>query len=436
MLRQPLLLLARSTTLKNLVSSMPVSSSIVNRYVPGESTESAVDATRALIDAGVRHVEYAVADPFAPAAGGHATLEAAGISTGAGLLACTANPDGSVTVDMGEPRLAWSEIPLSRSFPDTFSLDVAFDYGRKPGVVQPPELVAAAERVIRASKEAKLHILDTLGCAIAAADSPFASASLAALRRLDGGSGSVAIGQNAGVTGANSVALGAGALADRAWAVSVGSAGFERQIIHVADGTAPTDAVNLRQLEASLASANAYTDAQIAGLAPGGLSEPEVRVIADAGDATTLGAANDYTDSRETAIREDMSAGDAATLTSAQEHADAGDATTLDAAETHADAGDAATLATANAYTDAQIATLAGFDPSSLDGRLDALAEGALELGEDLDRDLGVGRTLEGALRVRCRQLLQEADPSRRRNNRPNKKNRIWKSHQSQVWKK
>jgi 4-hydroxy-2-oxoheptanedioate aldolase len=39
-------------------------------------------------------------------------------------------------------------------------LDVAFDYGRKPGLVQPPELVAAAERVIRASKTVGLHILD------------------------------------------------------------------------------------------------------------------------------------------------------------------------------------------------------------------------------------------------------------------------------------
>lgn len=39
-------------------------------------------------------------------------------------------------------------------------LDVAFDYGRKPGVVQPPELVAAAQRVIRASKDAGLNILD------------------------------------------------------------------------------------------------------------------------------------------------------------------------------------------------------------------------------------------------------------------------------------
>lgn len=39
-------------------------------------------------------------------------------------------------------------------------LDVAFDYGRKPNVVYPPQLIAAADRVIRASKEAKLHILD------------------------------------------------------------------------------------------------------------------------------------------------------------------------------------------------------------------------------------------------------------------------------------
>ena len=53
MLRQPLLLLARSTTVKNLVSTMPVSSHIVNRYVPGETTESAVEATRALIDDGL-----------------------------------------------------------------------------------------------------------------------------------------------------------------------------------------------------------------------------------------------------------------------------------------------------------------------------------------------------------------------------------------------
>ena len=53
MLRQPLLLVARSEKVKNLISSMPVSSGIVNRYVAGESTDSAVRATRDLIDAGL-----------------------------------------------------------------------------------------------------------------------------------------------------------------------------------------------------------------------------------------------------------------------------------------------------------------------------------------------------------------------------------------------
>jgi proline dehydrogenase len=52
-LRQPLLMLARSENVKKAVTAMPVSSGIVRRYVPGESTESAVDATRVLIDSGL-----------------------------------------------------------------------------------------------------------------------------------------------------------------------------------------------------------------------------------------------------------------------------------------------------------------------------------------------------------------------------------------------
>jgi proline dehydrogenase len=55
LLRQPLLLLARSTRVKDLVSTMPVSSGIVRSYVPGETTESAVDVSAALIGDG-RHV--------------------------------------------------------------------------------------------------------------------------------------------------------------------------------------------------------------------------------------------------------------------------------------------------------------------------------------------------------------------------------------------
>jgi 4-hydroxy-2-oxoheptanedioate aldolase len=41
-------------------------------------------------------------------------------------------------------------------------LDVAFDYGRKPGVVEPPPLRAAAERVTRACKAANVFILDNV----------------------------------------------------------------------------------------------------------------------------------------------------------------------------------------------------------------------------------------------------------------------------------
>ena len=39
---------------------------------------------------------------------------------------------------------------------------MAFDYGRIPGVVDPPPLKAAADRVIAASKAAKVFILDNV----------------------------------------------------------------------------------------------------------------------------------------------------------------------------------------------------------------------------------------------------------------------------------
>src|SRR6187401_2843249 len=53
LLREPLLMLARSGTVKKLVSTMPVSSGIVRSYVPGETTESAVDATARLVGDGL-----------------------------------------------------------------------------------------------------------------------------------------------------------------------------------------------------------------------------------------------------------------------------------------------------------------------------------------------------------------------------------------------
>ena len=54
LLRQPLLVLARSDRVKKLVSTMPVSSGIVNSYVPGETIASAARATQGLVDNGLR----------------------------------------------------------------------------------------------------------------------------------------------------------------------------------------------------------------------------------------------------------------------------------------------------------------------------------------------------------------------------------------------
>ncbi|WP_244898568.1 YadA-like family protein [Pseudoxanthomonas indica] len=76
-----------------------------------------------------------------------------------------------------------------------------------------------------------------------------------------------AFGDSAVASGTNSVALGNGSVADRANSVSVGSQGHERVITNVADATAPTDAVNMRMMQAgdaaTLKAANDYTDSQI-----------------------------------------------------------------------------------------------------------------------------------------------------------------------------
>jgi proline dehydrogenase len=53
LLRQPLLMLARSQQVKKVVTAMPVSSGIVHSYVPGETTGSAVEATAGLVDHGL-----------------------------------------------------------------------------------------------------------------------------------------------------------------------------------------------------------------------------------------------------------------------------------------------------------------------------------------------------------------------------------------------
>ncbi|WP_230486780.1 proline dehydrogenase family protein [Nocardioides anomalus] len=54
LLSRPLLLLSRSEQVKKLVSTMPVSAGIVRSYVPGESTQSVVEASAQQVEAGLR----------------------------------------------------------------------------------------------------------------------------------------------------------------------------------------------------------------------------------------------------------------------------------------------------------------------------------------------------------------------------------------------
>jgi X-X-X-Leu-X-X-Gly heptad repeat protein len=106
------------------------------------------------------------------------------------------------------------------------------------------------------------------------------------------GVNSMAVGTQAQALAPSSVALGYASVADRANSVSVGSAGAERQITNVADGTGATDAVNLRQLQGGMGQAvdvaNAYTDVRF-NLLSSGLRD--LRRDAEGGTAASMAMA-------------------------------------------------------------------------------------------------------------------------------------------------
>ncbi|MDR6889727.1 MULTISPECIES: YadA family autotransporter adhesin [Variovorax] len=178
----------------------------------------------------------------------------------------------------------------------------------------------------------------------AAADSQAVGAESVAIgpQAVSQGAGSIAVGNGSVATAANGVALGAGATADRAGmaggkelfsnevvgstqgAVSVGSAGNERQITNVAGGTQATDAVNVRQLQSVKAGSVQY-DTNVDGttnynnvtlgnntgpttihnVAPGvaGTDAANVNQVNQAAAASTA-----YTDSRVNQLRGDIKA--------------------------------------------------------------------------------------------------------------------------------
>lgn len=71
---------------------------------------------------------------------------------------------------------------------------------------------------------------------------------------------SLTLGNNASASGQNSVAIGTNSVADRDNTVSVGAPGQERQITNVAAATAPTDAVNVQQLNDQIGSVRSDMD--------------------------------------------------------------------------------------------------------------------------------------------------------------------------------
>jgi autotransporter adhesin len=212
------------------------------------------------------------------------------------------------------------------------------------------------------------------------------------------GDRSSAFGYGSQALNIGSTAIGYLAVADRDYAVAVGRTGGEHQIIHLANGTEDTDAVNVRQLKAAIAGGmfdpTAIVNALGGGAAwAGGIFTAPTYTIQgvgygsvgaalaaidgwmtsnangvqydDASHATaTLGGVGgtqvknvaDGVDSMDAVNKGQMEAGDAATLTAAKAHATAGDAATLTASKAYTDSTATQTLASAKSYTDQKFA--------------------------------------------------------------------------------
>jgi autotransporter adhesin len=204
----------------------------------------------------------------------------------------------------------------------------------------------------------------------------------------------VAIGNGATVSAAGSVALGAGAVATRGaetytaqysnaavasvGTVSIGSAGTLRTLSNVADAAQATDAVNLRQLNGAVATANAYTDSQITSVAtggqfvvgnPAGLPKPTVTAGLSASGNNTLALGNgaQATADNSVALGSGSVANRAGTVSVGAVGAErqianvaAGTADTDAVNAGQLNTGLKNTLNAANAYTDNQINALRG----------------------------------------------------------------------------
>ncbi len=100
------------------------------------------------------------------------------------------------------------------------------------------------------------------------------------------GLNAMAIGSGSSASGVNSVAIGNLSNATQSNTFSVGNATTQRKIVNVASGTAPTDAVNVAQLDTAIASVTAGANPFIA-INGSGSSLPASAIGID---ATAIGA--------------------------------------------------------------------------------------------------------------------------------------------------
>jgi diaminopimelate epimerase len=83
------------------------------------------------------------------------------IATESGLLAATVNDDGSVTVDMGPPRLDWDQIPLAKPVADT--KEIAFGPSEDPALHSPAVVNVGNPHCIFFVDDVDAHDLARLG---------------------------------------------------------------------------------------------------------------------------------------------------------------------------------------------------------------------------------------------------------------------------------
>lgn len=85
------------------------------------------------------------------------------IETEGAVLGAQVNGDGSVTIDMGPPRLAWDEIPLGQPFQDTRAIELQMGSIEAPGLPSPAVVNVGNPHCIFFVDDIEAHDLSRFG---------------------------------------------------------------------------------------------------------------------------------------------------------------------------------------------------------------------------------------------------------------------------------